>query len=133
MSTSRSLIAINRPTQNALIASDNLQIVKHGPGTRLNEFFRSGGKYIEALARQLANLLKQGPDATVEAVELFFGHDATRLLLLDQLYHPHQSSNSGSTELAKSMGDTKTNLKLKKLCGKLLKYAQRCVSSGIVI
>lgn len=140
MSTSQALIAVaapqvNRPTRNALIASNDLpiQVIQNGPGMHLNLFFRSGGTYVEALARQLASLFGQGPDATVKDVELFFGHGDARLSLLDELYYPPQSAASGSTEPAKYMGNAKTTLKLRKLCGKLLKYTQRCASSGVVM
>lgn len=93
----------------------------------LNLLFTAGGEYVEKASIKVAQLLGLGPTAVAEAIEACFGDETTRLERLDELYISHQSSKSDAKKPKLSLGISKTDQKLHKLCGQILNYTDRYV------
>ena len=129
--------ALIPPTQNpVVVAAYDDRIIKNGPGMHLNLLFSAGGRYVEAASRKGAKLLALGPVAATEAIESYFGEGAARVVILDKSFAIWESPLPGKTQPVPNTADSKAALKLKKLCGNLLKYTDRCVMrrtlSGLV-
>ncbi|KZP31977.1 hypothetical protein FIBSPDRAFT_848955 [Athelia psychrophila] len=120
-----------RPAARALIPNYGDRVVQNGPGMHLNLAFSAGGVYVEAGLRGVAKLLELGPVPVVEAVETVFADDAQRIAILDELFllraRPADENSVAQPQPAPKA--SKTIVKLKKLCKKLVKFTSRSVVS----
>ncbi|KZP05684.1 hypothetical protein FIBSPDRAFT_344165 [Athelia psychrophila] len=132
MSQSQALTVISTPVADdpvppaarALIPNYGDRVVQNGPGMHLNLAFTAGGVYLEAGLRGVAKLLELGPVPVVKAIETVFADAAQRIAILDELFllrapPPPADENSAAQLQPKA---SKTIVKLKKLCRKLLKF-----------
>ncbi|KAF7978946.1 hypothetical protein HWV62_44167 [Athelia sp. TMB] len=98
------------------------RIIKNGPGMHLNLLFSAGGRYVEAASRKGAKLFALGPVAATEAIESYFGEGAARVETLDKSFTIWDSPLLAQTGPVPNTANSKAALKLKKLCGNILKY-----------
>lgn len=89
---------------------------------------------MEAAYREGAKLLGLGPAVAIAAIEEFLGDGAERVATLDALHlMQHPLTTDGKQTSTPTYPKAINIPKLKKLCGKVLKYAQRCVALTISI
>ncbi|KZP30024.1 hypothetical protein FIBSPDRAFT_1038393, partial [Athelia psychrophila] len=119
----------DKPTLDYDPQDRHMTVLKNGPGMHLNIAFSAGGVYAEAACRKGAIILGLGPYAASEAIVQLFGDDAKRLEILNELFrlrgHPAAEQIDGIDGTAKLQAPAKPSKavqKLKKLCGRVLKY-----------
>lgn len=114
-----------------------MTVLKNGPGMHLNIAFSAGGVYAEAACRKGAILLGLGPYAASEAIVQLLGDDAKRLEILDELFRlrgrPAAEQIDGTAKPQAPAKPSKAVLKLKKLCGHVLKYTHKCVALNSLV
>lgn len=89
---------------------------------------------MEAAYRKGAKLLGRGPAVAIDAIEEFLGNGPERVATLDALHlMRHPLTTDGKQTSTPAFPKAINIPKLKKLCGKVLKYAQRSVALTVSI